>query len=111
MLAARQGTLSFCLKELDPDDSDRHQHHAEMDDVAAVSTPVTLGKKPQGQRQNFAMPALPRPGGAPELVERHQSNQCRQPVAKKSHRLPEPLQDQPGQHDPRTHQRLPNPTP
>ena len=40
-------------EELDPDDADRHQHHAQVDDITPVPAPVAARQPPQGHRQTF----------------------------------------------------------
>ncbi len=81
LLAPRERALGLGLKELDADDTERHQHHAQMNDVAAVAASVASCQPKKGNR--YALPMRPASSqrAAPELIQRHQRDQAGQPVS------------------------------
>jgi len=79
--ALGNGALGFSLEQLDAKDTDSHHNHAEMDDVAAITTMVAASQMPQGERQALTMRAMPGPGAAPKFIQGHRNDKGAQPDA------------------------------
>ena len=77
--ALRDRALGFGLEHLGADNTQRHQHNPQVDDVSAIAPAVPSCQAPQSQRQVFTRPVMPGQRAAPEFIECDCPNKGAQP--------------------------------